>query len=132
MKYWDFRTDAEKKTGLGYVPKCETCGHSSIVGVHHGRYCPICGPGTVANVVFTKLNGTSASLHEVEVTYELTLRRSTRLFLDDDAYERLLEGDVTAIEKDMNKAVKEASVDDYESDWAVFDVDLQKQVVDWR
>ena len=131
MKYLDFRTEAEKKTGLGYTAKCETCGRSSIVSVHHGRYCPVCGPGTVANVSFAKMNGTSTSLHEVEVTYELTLRRSTHLFLDDEAYESLLEGKTTAFEKDMNESVREASADDFETDWAVFDIDTQKQVIDW-
>lgn len=132
MKYWDFRTEEEKKNGLGYVTKCETCGYDSLVGVHHGRYCPICGPGTVANVTFTKLNGTSSSLHEVEVTYELTFRRSTRLFLDDEAYESLIEGNTASFAKDMNVAIREASVDDFKSDWAVFDMDLQKHVVDWK
>ena len=131
MKYLDFRTETEKKTGLGYIAKCETCGHESIVGVHHGRYCPICGPGTIANVSFTKMNGTPASLHEVEITYELTLRRSTHMFLDDEAYESLLEGNTTAFERDMNESVREASADDFETDWAVFDIDTQKQVIDW-
>lgn len=131
MKYLDFRTETEKKTGLGYTARCETCGHESIVGVHHGRYCPICGPGTIANVSFTKMNGTPASLHEVEITYELTLRRSTHMFLDDEAYESLLEGNTTAFERDMNESVREASADDFETDWAVFDIDTQKQVIDW-
>lgn len=67
----------------------------------------------------------------MEVTYELTLRRSTHLFLDDEAYESLLEGKTTAFEKDMNESVREASADDFETDWAVFDIDTQKQVIDW-
>ena len=132
MKNLDFRTEEEKETGLGYIAKCETCGHASLVGIHHGRYCPVCGPEIIANVSFTKMNGTSASLHEVEVTYELTLRRSTRLFLDDEAYVRLLEGNTTSFAKDMNAAIEETSADDFETDWAVFDVDLQKQVVSRR
>lgn len=77
MKYWDFRTEEEKKNGLGYVTKCETCGYDLLVGVHHGRYCPVCGPETVANVSFTKMNGTSASLHTDWAVFDVDLQKQS-------------------------------------------------------
>lgn len=43
---YDFRTG----DGKIYLISCETCGKKTIVSEGHKRYCPVCGPDTVANI----------------------------------------------------------------------------------
>ena len=93
MKMFDFRTD-------------------SIIGIHHKRYCPICGPGTVANVSFTKLDGKPAGeMHRVRVSYKMTILGSAEYLLDNDKYADFLEGKSVydTIKPDMDKFLSETA-----------------------
>lgn len=133
---FDFRTASERKTGDGYVAHCETCGHDSIIGIHHKRYCPICGPGTVANVSFTKLDGkTAGEMHRVRVSYEMAIMGSAEYLLDDDKYADFLEGKgvYDTIRPDMNKCLSEAVSGRIcpRYDYCIEDIDTDKVLVDW-
>lgn len=69
--------------------------------------------------------------HRVEVTCEITYRRSFEVELDDENYENLLEGNTQGID-DLFENVECHKDSDYERDYAVFDLDRQMQVVDWN
>lgn len=132
MGMFDFREEHEKEAGTGYVIHCETCGHDSIVGHHHKRYCPICGPNTVTNIRFTRFNGNvKENMHAVNISFELTLHKNVELLVGDKEYEGIQYGDTDVFKPDMKKALEDSVLEDFTVDYAAYDLDTDKVIADW-
>ncbi len=71
--------------------------------------------------------------YEVEVTCEVTARRSYSMTISRSDYEMLLEGDTSPIEGMFDETIRDSiGTGDYEKDFTVFNIDTGKQVVDWN
>ena len=141
----DFRTENEKKMDAACVIHCDACGNKSLVSVYHKKYCPVCGPDVVSPVTVTKVIGNaSGELRHVETTFEVTLRKCEEAYVDMETYEKLYNGDSTPIAPEMDSMLRSAAShtfsdlcrgnwdSDFETDYTLYDIDADKQVVDWR
>jgi len=50
---YDFRLTKDQEAGAGYKIFCDSCGQTSLSS--HGRYCPVCGRGTLTPITVTKI-----------------------------------------------------------------------------
>ena len=117
---------------------CEGCGNTSIVGKDHRLYCPVCGRDVVSNIVVTPIKAThnrdanvANAAHNVEITFEMKYRCTKQLTVDNEKYSNLIQGD---FEDDLvQNLVKEAVLNGVcNTDFALYDYDLKKQLVDWE
>ena len=70
-------------------------------------------------------------MHEIEATLEIVKRISKVMKVTHEEYELLLAGDSSPLHKAGMMSDIEADAD-YEEDYTVYDLDTEKQVVDWR
>lgn len=74
-------------------------------------------------------------LHHIEITCEVTTRRSYDMVVDNETYEKVCGGDMSKFEYLFDKTLCSAFWDvtgtDVETDYAIYDLDEEKQVVDW-
>ena len=67
-------------------------------------------------------------LHNIEITVEVTHRLYAKYHVTDEEYQNILEG-ISDLPRDLRtRAVAEGAS---EFDYAVYDHDTEKQVVDW-
>lgn len=71
----------------------------------------------------------------IEVTCECTVRRAYDMYVSRDEYESVLEGDTGPISDLFDRTIRSAfdvKGPDVETDYAVYNLDTEKQVVEWR
>lgn len=78
-------------------------------------------------------SGSSIDMVRVGINCEAAARGYYELTVTKEDYEKLLEGDTSPIEHLLDKTVNDAVRDkDFETDYTVFNMDTNHQVVDWR
>ena len=72
--------------------------------------------------------------HNVEITCECTMRSAHTVSVSNECYEAITEGDTSSIAVLFDRTIEDglSGTGTVETDYTVYDLDKDKQVVDWR